>query len=138
MPAYSFKKRFVPPVLSGAKTKTIRRRSKKTAKPGDRLYLYFGLRTKWCEKLGEANCTKVEEIIIDDFGVFIKGVKVVKPVELKELAVSDGFESFEDMMRFWREEHMIPFLGDIIYWDELITDPAQWKNGSIQFPAGVI
>ena len=65
MPAYSFQERFVPMVCDGSKTQTIRRRRKKGfAKKGDRIYFYFGMRTKWCRKLGEGICVKVQTIMI--------------------------------------------------------------------------
>lgn len=66
MPAYSFKERFVPMVLDGTKPHTIRkRRAKGFAKTGDKLYLYYALRTKYCKKLREEICTNVRTIRID-------------------------------------------------------------------------
>jgi hypothetical protein len=65
MPAYSFKKRFVPYVLMGNKKQTIRqRRLKGFAKPGDTIYLYYGMRTKNCAKIGEGNCSMAVSIAI--------------------------------------------------------------------------
>lgn len=65
MPAYSFKQRFIPMVEDGSKQQTIRaRRLKGFSKKGDRLYLYFGLRTKHVRKLREEICTNVRTIII--------------------------------------------------------------------------
>ncbi len=64
MPAYSFKERFVPMVLDGSKPHTIRSRRKKGfAKKGNTLYLYFGLRTKFCRKLSEQPCIDVRSIM---------------------------------------------------------------------------
>src|SRR4051812_30290134 len=69
MPAYSFKERFIPMILDGTKRQTIRkRRLKGFAKIGDTLYLYFGLRTKFCRKLGEEICTDVRTIHISAKG----------------------------------------------------------------------
>jgi hypothetical protein len=64
MPAYSFQERFVPLVLDGSKPHTIRSRRKNAAKKGDTLYLYFGMRTKWCKKLREEKCIDACTIII--------------------------------------------------------------------------
>ncbi len=44
MGLYNFKARFVPFVLDGSKTHTIRAKRRYPAKPGDTLYLYTGLR----------------------------------------------------------------------------------------------
>lgn len=64
MPAYSYKERFVPFVLDGSKPHTIRARRKNPPKPGDKLYHYFGMRTKWCRKLREEICHDVRTIFI--------------------------------------------------------------------------
>lgn len=71
MPAYSFQKRFVPYIQDGSKRQTIRSRRKHPAKPGDTLYLYYGLRTKHCRKLREEICTDARSIYISDFGIII-------------------------------------------------------------------
>ncbi|MCK9402935.1 MAG: hypothetical protein M0Q26_06020 [Chitinophagaceae bacterium] len=73
MPAYSFQERFVPLVLNGTKRQTIRtRREKGYAKKGDTLYLYFGLRTKYCRKLREEVCTDARSIAIDNsYGIVL-------------------------------------------------------------------
>jgi len=64
MPALNFKKQFIEKILSGEKKQTIRAMRKRPFKVGDRLYLYTWMRTRWCRKLGEAVCTKVEHIKI--------------------------------------------------------------------------
>lgn len=51
MGLYNFQKRFVPFILSGAKTHTIRALRAHPDKPGDTLHLYTGLRQKGA-KLG--------------------------------------------------------------------------------------
>lgn len=69
MPAYSFQQHFVPFVNDGSKSHTIRkRRIRGFAKKGDTLYLYSGLRTKWCKKLRQEICTKAVSIIITKAG----------------------------------------------------------------------
>lgn len=77
MPAYSFKLRFVPMIKSGEKSQTIRAKRKYQAKPGDKLYLYYGMRTKHCKKIKEEICRNVEEIIIYKNGnVTLNGEKL--------------------------------------------------------------
>jgi len=71
MPAYSFMQRFSPFIIDGSKPHTIRARRKHPAKPGDALYLYEAMRTKWCKKLREETCTKAVTIIIDKDDVYI-------------------------------------------------------------------
>ena len=126
MPAFSFKKQFVPYVLDGSKRQTIRSRRKRATKKGDTLYLYYGLRTKSCKKLMEVKCRKVQKIYITWFGtVFIDGKKLTdKKRDL--LAYNDGFRHQGDpgrisncseiMLRWWTQTHSLPFTGSIIYW----------------------
>ncbi len=147
MPAYSFQERFVPLVLEGSKTHTIRqRRVKGFAKPGDILYLYYGLRQKWCKKLREEICSDTRTIAITKEGnilLFEKRLDVIpeswgelyksKHHLLNEderdlLAWNDGFRPdgssqtsptgcSDIMLRFWSMTHKLPFIGDIIYWE---------------------
>ncbi len=125
MPALNFKKQFRPHIKSGRKNHTIRAKRKRPIKPGDKLYLYTGMRTKACRKIMEAVCVKVEEIQIcrnraplgtsalECCRIFIEGVALSND-ESEALAYADGFYSFTDMMNFWGGR--LPFTGDIIYW----------------------
>jgi len=92
MPAYSFKERFVPMVEEGSKPHTIRaRRAKGFAKIGDTLYLYFGMRTKWCRKLREEKCTNVRTIIITADDIFLTTYRMNdREVQLLEDRLKEG------------------------------------------------
>ena len=46
-------------LLDGTKTQTIRKPRKHPIKVGDKLYIYWKLRTKECQKLGEGIVTKI-------------------------------------------------------------------------------
>jgi hypothetical protein len=86
MPAYSFKERFVPMVKDGSKSHTIRARRKKGfAKPGDTLYLYYGMRTKFCTKLREEICTDVKTIVIFHNASVIVFPNYLVPLEFAEV-----------------------------------------------------
>jgi hypothetical protein len=158
MPAYSFQERFVPCVQKGSKTQTIRTRRKKGfAKKGDRIYLYFGMRTKWCKKLGEGQCSDVKTIMITRDGVVqlynerlsdteIDGVinrlvfhaqpdQVLNQAEANAFAWADGFRpdgstaekpggAYDLMIRWWKQTHSLPFIGDVIYWK---LDGRDWQ-----------
>ncbi len=147
MPAYSFQERFVPFVSEGSKTHTIRqRRLKGFAKPGDSLYLYFGMRTKWCKKLREEICTNTRTIAITKAGnillfkkrldnipdtwgkLYTEPHHLLNEDERNLLAWNDGFRPdgsslinpagcSDLMLRFWSKTHDLPFIGDIIYWE---------------------
>lgn len=64
-------------LLDGSKLQTIRKPRKIPLKVGDKLYVYWMLRTKNCEKLGEAKVTKIVRKKLRDI--------------TQEDAVKDGF-----------------------------------------------
>jgi hypothetical protein len=130
MPALSFKKQFAPHIRSRRKRHTIRAKRKRPIKPGDKLYLYTGMRTKSCQKIMDTVCVKVEDIKIEmrpykGKGVLASGLDfphvIVEGIELsgdekESLAYADGFDSFADMMKFW--DGRLPFSGDLIHWKD--------------------
>jgi hypothetical protein len=123
MGLYNFQARFVPKILSGEKTHTIRAIRAVPDKPGNTLHLYTGLRRKGAQLLMRVPCVKVCEIEIDACGhecncdgfVSIDGVEL-SASERDALAVRDGFTDFDEMLDFWAGR--LPFKGHIIHWRE--------------------
>jgi hypothetical protein len=138
MPALNFKQQFVEPIRSGRKKHTIRAKRKHPISAGfDDLYLYCGMRTKNCFAILEGGqyCSQVQDIIIRECGrcdgtgevacssthyescpvfeVIVDGVFLGRD-ECERLAYADGFESFAEMMKFWKGR--LPFEGNIIHW----------------------
>jgi hypothetical protein len=122
MGLYNFQSRFVPFILAGEKTHTIRATRSNPDKPGNTLHLYTGLRHKGAQLLMRAPCLKVEEIEIDACGhecncdpfVSIDGVEL-SASERDALAKRDGFpDGFNQMLEFWAGR--LPFKGQIIHW----------------------
>lgn len=114
MGLYGFKAQFVPHILNGSKTHTIRAKRKYPDKAGNKLHLYVGLRQPNARCLMRPICTKVEEIEISTRkNVTIDGIMLTCD-ELEQLARRDGFESHARMMMFW--EGRLPFKGHIIHW----------------------
>jgi uncharacterized protein YqfB (UPF0267 family) len=114
MALYNFQKRFVPKILSGEKRHTIRAKRKRATKPGELLHLYTGLRQKGAQLLMRTRCTRVEEIIITSDAKILINRERLDISECHQLARSDGFKDFWDMMVFWNGRR--PFTGDIIHW----------------------
>lgn len=116
MPLLGFKKRFAPmveaalttPSPPGVKIKRQSIRKKRSdgrnPKPGETLYLYMGLRTKKCRKLGESICKSVEEITIDWLGANVSGMWLTTE-ECEALAIADGFIDFREMKEFFDKTH---------------------------------
>ena len=151
MGLYGFKQRFVPMIQDGSKRHTIRAERKKGhAKPGEKMFLYCGLRTKHTFKIGEAQCDYSEAILIhEEFILFKRKTEAgqivyieLKGKEADKLAWRDGFrpegstckepgEAFALMIRYWKMERKqtgndpLPFVGVIIYWKNFV--PAEKK-----------
>lgn len=117
MPLIGFKKRFAPLVESGKKRQTIRakRRDGRNPHPGETLYLYTGLRTKGCRKIGEVTCLGVQEITIDPTDINLSGTWL-NIAGREAMARADGFKDFAEMRDFFDREHGIPFSGLLIQW----------------------
>ncbi len=128
MPALNFQQQFAPLVESGEKRQTVRayRKDGRNPKVGDRLYLYTGLRTKQCRKLGEAIAKSVEVIGIDEpmFCEDESPIEIVPlvllPREAHDLAIRDGFSDLDEMLSFFDKTHGLPFKGLLIRWGELV------------------
>lgn len=117
MPSLSFNEKFVPAILSGTKTQTIRRFRKRPIKVGDRLFLFTGMRTKYCVRIGQAVCTNRYVIKINRKGIDY-GCNVVRdPINLDALARMDGFKCWDDMRRWWLLNNGLPFKGHMYMWE---------------------
>lgn len=109
----------------GLKRQTIRKLRKRPIKVGDKLYLYWKLRTKQCEKLGEATCTEhfllfmtkdVSEekttyrLLKKQHGIWFP----ISTTEWVEIAKRDGFESDLEMFQWF--DNRLPETFEVIRW----------------------
>jgi hypothetical protein len=129
MPALSYKGRFVDYVEAGLQPKrkkgvrikrqSVRNFRKVPFKKGDTLYHFYGMRTKFCRRLGTSICKSVHRIIINGRAIYI-GMKEITDVEkLNAFAYDDGFANWEEMKRWWKLTHgpkCFPFVGQLIKW----------------------
>lgn len=135
MALYGYKERFVPMIYDHSKEHTIRadRKDGRLPKPGEKIYMYVGLRTKNCYKIGEAECTGTAQIQITDKNIKIfnyDGNHIILVGQTADrLAWKDGFRpkgftrfngsgAFHMMIKFWIQTHGLPFTGRIIYWKD--------------------
>ncbi len=129
MTAYSFMRRFVPPIEAGTKRQTIRApragRSRHVNVGGE-MQLYTAMRTKHCRLIKRVHCAGVSPIKI---GVAAGWVEIVgshdgrafiirRQDSLDSFARRDGFADWDDMRQFWRETHpdVDVFSGVLITW----------------------
>lgn len=129
MVALNFKPDFVIAIDGGQKRRTIRRvRKAGNPEPGKPLQLYTGLRTKACEKIRDATCTRVRPVTIDHTGVILDGRNLYAgdspayqggPDAERydgDFARADGFDSFSGMAEFFEKQYGLPFEGQLIEW----------------------
>lgn len=119
MPILNFKKQFAPAVESWEKRQTIRAKRKdgRDPKTGQTLYLYTGLRTKVCRKLGEAICKEVVPTTIENDLYTILGTESLDTPDELALAKADGFDNLSNFYDFFDRTHGLPFHGLLIRWD---------------------
>lgn len=132
MGLYNFKEQFVPFILDGRKTHTIRAERVHPDKAGNAFHAYTGLRTKKARKLLTSTVVKVEEIVITDTQlkrIVIDG-HLLETDEEEALARRDGFRDFAEMMAFW--EGRLPFRGHIIHWRPIKENPHVRKSKNTQ------
>lgn len=124
---YNFQRGFVPKILSGEKTHTIRAIRAHPDRPGNTLHLFTGLRQKGAMLLMRVPCVKVEEVtirpktrdqwdivnLVESVTVTIEGIELSLS-ECEAFARRDGFENFDEMLEFWAGR--LPFRGHIIHW----------------------
>ncbi|GJD97739.1 hypothetical protein [Methylobacterium iners] len=127
MVAYSFKKQFVPSIRQGTKNQTIRAERKRHARPGERVQLYQGMRTRYCSLIAEPICEAVLPIIIElDAQIVMLDERIITdPDALDAFAVSDGFAEWSKLDAFWRRTHpgTSVFRGVLVRWTPL--DPSE-------------
>lgn len=122
MVAFNFKERFVPLILDGTKTSTIRR-SLRNAHNGDCLQLYTGQRTKKCRKIGDAVLSRVETLKVSEHGLYIKPqlfgkFRRMSQAASDKTAKEDGFSSYDDMWQWFKETHGCGFIGYRYIWKD--------------------
>ena len=118
MVAYNFKQQFVPLIETGAKQQTIRLPRKRHTKPGEAMQLYTGMRTKACRKLVTPDplCLSVEPLLMHDaLGIKLNDRWLTKEA-LTQLALADGFASWDECLHFFNTVHGLPFQGVLIKW----------------------
>ena len=125
MPALNFMRMFVEPIRLRLKNHTIRADRAVPIKPGDKLYLYCGMRRKGAFRilLEPVICSRVQRIemyttlgILSQnpyFNIDVDG-ETLSVSEKDRLAKADGFDSIEGMAAFWKRR--LPFKGQIIHW----------------------
>jgi hypothetical protein len=123
-----FKKQFAKKILNGSKIHTFRNTRLVTPKPGETIHMYTGLRTKFTEFItkdhkytGSQKVRMYLKMQCDEpFVTLTIGEKSNwTPVELHEMAISDGFENISDFVRYWLgKEKSLVWEGTCYHWSD--------------------
>lgn len=105
MVALNFSPEFAAAVESGRKTQTIRQTAR--CKPGDRLQLFTGQRTKACRKLGEGICTEVLPVTLR-WPYVTLGADALGFGASYEFARLDGFPDYVTMWKWFVSRYGLP------------------------------
>lgn len=125
MVAINFQARFAELVATGKKKQTIRL-SPRGIKPGTELQLYTGQRTKSCRKLGDAVCTRIDEIKLEKdkalLGIYVAFVSINNSDLFTTLALRDGFSSYSEMYEWFSQRYKRDVInGWLIQWENTIS-----------------
>lgn len=121
MVALNFSPEFAEAVASGRKTQTIRQSAR--VKPGQRIQLYTGQRTKACRRLGEAICIDVTYIGMTEHRLTLGDVRRFTR-SMDEFAHADGFPNYKAMWTWFRTRYGTEsFTGYVIRWAKEETKP---------------
>jgi len=126
MPALNFKAQWADKVESGEKPHTIRAWRKRPIKVGDRLYLYTGMRTKACRKLGESVCISALPVRLwrnatdKRLTLFYLDDDTLGHYTAAQIAKRDGFNSLPELFDFFLPNGGT-FQGQLIEWSVPIS-----------------
>lgn len=137
MPAYSFKRQFIPAMWHGTKLHTMRRDRKdgKVPKVGVRFIGCFGMRTKHFRRLFQTPTTKVQRAVIwrahaQGCSVFLDG-RALPQSEIQQLAKADGFDQYEAFMDFFVPTQGDKWTGHLIHF--AVLERVNWEVGTDKF-----
>jgi hypothetical protein len=114
-----FQPRFVVLIEAGLKRTTIRlRRKGRQVRTGDKLSLRTWTGDPYRSKqriLANVDCVEVESVELSWEEIREAGI-ILRLDACAEMARVDGFDSIEDMLRWFAEVHTLPFTGVLIRW----------------------
>lgn len=123
MPSLNFEARFADDVATGLKTQSVRASNRFTI--GDPVFLFTGMRTKKCRRLGDGWVTqlaivKISEVVGESefdggFSVVVGG-EMLGPITGDRFARADGFKDAIELCEWFRETHGLPFTGYLVEW----------------------
>jgi hypothetical protein len=123
-----FKKQFIEPLIMGSKILTLRKRRKIQPKVGERLYMYYGLRTNHTTLItnqetlrGIQSCRLTIEKLRNSFKISIwVDRRKLTQAEIEDFVIYDGFTSVTEWATYWLDGKMrTGALMQMFHWTDL-------------------
>jgi len=105
--------------VEGAKVKQAiycKRKRAHTFEIGEKLYLYPDKSIASRKRLRSTRCDDVYPIFIDSNKSVILGSKVLTDKEKHELALAEGYDSFQALFNYFNNTSGLPMAGQLIRW----------------------
>jgi hypothetical protein len=119
MPSFNFQLRFAPKIASGKKGGTIR--STQRCKPGQFMFLFTGLRTKQCNRIGTKPCKGVVPVTLVNNHIYLDGLQLSID-EANEFAKADGFKDLDAFYDFFKDQYGLPYTGFWHVWSKSLLE----------------
>lgn len=135
MVAYSFQREFVPLIVSGHKSQTVRRHRRRHARPGEAMQLFTGMRTSHCRKIiPDPVCTEIYDLRFDltaladtsepknaveaetraaQARLFLQDTEITGNLSRQMFAAADGFGH---MVFRGTKTPLSPLAGMVLFW----------------------
>ena len=111
---------FKEKVKSGVKRQAIAKKPRKNPiKAGDKLDLCWKQQSLGIEKLGEAICKRIDPIEISKNRLVLPYISSGMFNVLNAFAIADGFDDWNQLIKFFEETYGLPFKGVLIEWELL-------------------
>lgn len=123
------KPEFVPKIISGEKTTTIRVTAP-NMDAGNVINFFTGRRTKDCKYAISATISGVFDVYVSRDMVVLNGNELSDAQNLQYFAQNDGFSSFAEMIAFFEKMYgkkAFPFTGKLILFNEPFQNPQKMQ-----------
>lgn len=115
MPSFNFKPEFVPDILANKKGGTIRMTQR--CKPGQTMFLFTGMRTKKCKRIGTKPCVGVMPIQVTESRFLLLNGVYLGLQDSNDFAKADGFRDLDAFFKFFENQYGLPYSGWWHVWD---------------------
>lgn len=119
-----FKARFATPILTGTKVFTLRKKRKLRPRPGEVMYMYTGLRTRYAQMItSREHLISIQTVRMTirtglpggahQLRITVDGRELSAP-EIAGFAILDGFADLDDFVAHWTQGYKKRRVGALL------------------------